>query len=305
MSRIPPAVIILPLLAVVAVLFLHRLDVKPPSADEEEAIGRTSRREVAARSRRRLKLPRRLPRSGDTEARQEESPPRTKQDKKHRDEGEAVRNAEGSEPLGGEFAFSVDFDGSATGSDGTVPLTEEGVRYDRRSGAARLPPEARIVYPDAGGIDPNEGAVAFWIRREWDAEEQYGRTLLELRTETWENRLELGLGSEYLRFMLTAADGIETAVGTGISWYADEWHHVAISWGQALIALYVDGELKEQRTYADVLQVPDGTALYVGASRLPTDFSPGTIALDEFVVLRHQPDHEEINAILAATAEPY
>ena len=69
MSRISPAVIVLSLLVVVAVFVLHRFDVDLPSAEEEQAaIARASRREVAARSRQRLKLPARpRPETADVE----------------------------------------------------------------------------------------------------------------------------------------------------------------------------------------------------------------------------------------------
>jgi hypothetical protein len=219
------------------------------------------------------------------------------------------REVEGGEPDGREMEseqagrrLAIAREGSSVAAEGTHPLVDEGVESDPVTGALRFPPGARLVYPDAGGIDPGEGAVAFWIRKEWAGDEQRARSLLELRTDTWENRLELGLGPAYLRFLLTTKDGIETPAGASVAWQPDEWHHVTISWGQALMALYIDGKIAEQQTYAEDMQLPAGTPLYIASSRLPGDLPEGTVSLREFVVLDHRPDDQEIGALLMESA---
>jgi hypothetical protein len=205
-----------------------------------------------------------------------------------------------SESTGKRLAIARE--GAALGAEGTVPLVNEGVESDPVTGSLRFPPGARLIYPDAGGIQPDGGAVAFWVRKEWPSDEQRMRSLLELRTHTWENRFELGMGAGYLRFLLTPTDGVEAAAGASIAWQPDEWHHVTVSWGQALMALYIDGKLAEQHTYAADLQLSEGTPLYIASSRLPGDLPEGAVSLRDFVVLDHRPDDGEISTLLTEAA---
>jgi len=208
-----------------------------------------------------------------------------------------------AEPTGAAaLRLAVAPPGSAGSAEGTPPLIEEAVETDPDTGALRFPPGARLAYPDSGGIDPNEGAVAFWIRKEWGSEQQLARSLLDLRTNTWENRLGIGLGPAYLRFLIATADGVETAAGTGVQWQPEEWHHVTITWGQALMGLYVDGKLAEQQTYAGELRIPSDAPLYIASGRNPPDLPEGTVSLRQFIVLDHRPDNAEIGSLLAETA---
>jgi len=200
--------------------------------------------------------------------------------------------------------FSVSFDGSATAADQTAPVIEQGLEIDPNGGAALFPPTAVLAYPDAGGVNSEEGTIALWVRRETDPQDEKGRAFIELRTDTWENRIEFGMGPRFVRFLLTTSDGTEVGVGSSIDWAQGEWHHVAATWGQALLALYIDGSVRDQRTYDGTAAISPSALLYVGStSKGPTpDAAP--ISMRGLIILQHAAAPDEVLSLESQTAPP-
>ncbi len=205
---------------------------------------------------------------------------------------------------GSDGSFSVSFDGSTAAADQTTPVISDGVEPDPNGGAALFPPAAVLAYPNAGGVNPEEGTIALWVRRESDPTDEKGRALVELRTATWENRIEFGMGPRYVRFLLTTSDGVEFGVGAGVSWAKEEWHHVAATWGQALAVLYVDGAQRDQRTYDGTVAISPSALLYVASTRSGPDPNAAPVSLRGLVILQHAATPDEIEAIVTRTAPP-
>ncbi|MBI4515945.1 MAG: LamG domain-containing protein [Deltaproteobacteria bacterium] len=201
--------------------------------------------------------------------------------------------------------LSVSFDGTTSAADQTPPLIEQDVTLDPKTGAAFFPPTAVLAYADAGGVDPDQGTVALWVRRETDPADGKERQLISLLSGGWPNRLELGMGPTAIRFMLTTSDGRETPVGSGIKWGAGEWHHVALTWGEALLSIYLDGMLSDQGTYAGTFALPPGTALYVASSRKEIDPAAAPVSLRSLLVLQYAASWEEIAQIVTETVPPH
>jgi hypothetical protein len=204
----------------------------------------------------------------------------------------------------GGVALSVTFDGSAASSEDDPPMVQEGVQFDARSEAALFPPASYLAYSDLAGIDPEQGTIAFWLRRETDPEDGKPRGLLMARVNTWQNRLELGMGPSYIRFMLTTNDGIETPVGCGIRFGKGEWHHIAVAWGDALAVLYINGSPCDQRTFGSSLVLPRGTPLWIGGQPTTANPDEAPISLRTLIVLDHPVTDEEIAAMLAQQPAP-
>jgi len=200
--------------------------------------------------------------------------------------------------------FSVSFDGSATAANQTSPAIDQGVEIDPNGGAALFPPTAVLAYPDAGGVNSEEGTIALWVRRETDAQDNKGRALIELRTDTWENRIELGMGPRFLRFLLTTSDGTEVGVGSSIDWAQGEWHHVAATWGQALLALYIDGSLSDQRSYDGTVAISPSALLYVASTSKGSTPDAAPISLRGLVILQHAAAADEVLSLESQTAPP-
>jgi hypothetical protein len=202
--------------------------------------------------------------------------------------------------------FRVSFEGSGMAADQSAPMIEKDVQYDRDSGAALFPPEAALAYPDGGGIvSSDEGTISFWVRRDSDPSDEKGRALIELLSGAWENRMEIGMGPNYLRFLLTNSDGVENNAGAAIRFGEGEWHHVAITWGEALMSLYVDGVPETTTTYPGSLALPPSTPLYVGSSRKGVDpNATAPIAMRQLQILQHKIKTEEVGNLMVTTAPP-
>lgn len=203
-------------------------------------------------------------------------------------------------PTGGA-ALSVSFEnGSANAADDTAPIIAENIEFDPTAGAIRLSPGSVLAYPDAGGIDTNEGTLALWVRPEWDpALASSGKALVELSAGGWDNRLEIALATNYLRFLLTTSDGIEHPVGLAVTFASNEWHQVAVTWGEPALSLYVDGALRQQAEYAGSVVIPPGTPLYVGTTR--NGPRPGILSVRSLNVFQRRLADDEIVALFDQT----
>jgi hypothetical protein len=204
--------------------------------------------------------------------------------------------------------MSLSFAGSLSGSgeDGSSmePILAKGLEFDEASGATRFGPQAELAYPDSGGITSEEGTIGFWVRTEWDAElPPDGKTLAELRTETWENRLVVRMGPTYLGLLVATADGIEQTVGSSVTWAPGEWHHVATMWGDGQMLLYIDGVRQDQRVLSGNLDIPPSTPLYVGSTRnVAAREREGTVSLRGWEVFPNRLEADEVGALLTDTA---
>ena len=74
-----------------------------------------------------------------------------------------------------------------------------------------------------------------------------------------------------LRFIIIDEGGVERNVNILIDdWQPGEAHQVTATWGEALMSLYVDGNLVGQNTMPNDLNFPTTTPIHIGS-----DF-PGT-----------------------------
>ncbi|MFN8643657.1 MAG: LamG-like jellyroll fold domain-containing protein [Candidatus Binatia bacterium] len=111
------------------------------------------------------------------------------------------------------------------------------------------------------------GTIAFDIEPHWDGD-QTNNSLLQIRDEhQWENALAIVKNYNSLRFIIIDESGVETNVNVYIDdWRAGDAHRVAASWGEALMALYVDGVQVGQATLPHELAFGDATApIHVGS----------------------------------------
>ncbi len=202
-------------------------------------------------------------------------------------------------------ALSVGFDGSPTASNGTEPLQADAVEFDDLLGAARFPPNAVLNYPDSGGVDTTAGTILFWVHMEWDPtqEDRRSKTLAELRAGGWENRIEMNLGPPTLSCLFTNSEGLEQSVGTNIRWQLGEWHHVAVTWGDSVATLFVDGTPRQERELVGTIEIPPGRPLYVGSTyNGPLRARQGSVSLRAWSVFQQPLLQEDISAIMIQTA---
>jgi len=134
--------------------------------------------------------------------------------------------------LDGDYAGTQGEIGVATGTEFGQGRYGQGVRMDGTD---------TLTYTTAGNLSHTWGAVEFWIRPDWDGDDGGDHTLfwwgdgtgmLHLRKDPISN-----LVFDYL--YQGGGCGAPTSVA---DWQAGEWHHLAFTWAQTEIRLYVDGQ---------------------------------------------------------------
>jgi hypothetical protein len=90
----------------------------------------------------------------------------------------------------------------------------------------------------------------------------------------WQGLMSLWRNGSYLRFVWFDDNGIENNLGVSIpNWVAGEQHNVTATWGDALMTMYIDGQLAGQTTYSGQFSVPPGMPMFLGSN--PTNHVPG------------------------------
>ena len=158
------------------------------------------------------------------------------------------------------------FDGSYNGEQGELG-TPNGTTFTQGKYAqgVLIAPDNTLTYATEGNINRTQGAIEFWIKPDWDGGDGQGYTFFEVGNN-WFNRIRIMKdGANNLRFMLWDS-ATEYGVAYNVaSWNAGEWHHIAATWEETNIALYVDGQ---QRSSSNTANPPDTLAdtIFIGSS---------------------------------------
>ena len=161
------------------------------------------------------------------------------------------------------FAFgptlALPFDGSVTGSPGGKPLSTTGpfsFVAGKSGQALSLSTGSFLTFAGKGLLDKAHGAVAFWLKPNWDGDDGQNHALLADVSDfndKLQNTLYLWKWSTgLLRLDLRSPADAYVTVNVR-SWKAGQWHHLGASWdATAGLALFVDGQCAARReaTYA-------------------------------------------------------
>ena len=214
--------------------------------------------------------------------------------------GDGTTTPGSSETKGPAMALALS---SATPSaDQPVPVISQNIQLDPNLDATLFPPTASFALPDRGGIDPDQGTLAVWIRMKDVG--PTGRAILDLSPGTWENHLNLAAGPGYARFLLTTTDGSEVIVFAHADFSGDNWHNAAVTWGEAQATIYIDGQAQDSSTYSGSFTIPPGALLYVASPRGGYDPSPGVVALRDLQTYQRILAPEEIASMVEQSVPP-
>ncbi len=156
------------------------------------------------------------------------------------------------------------FDGDFTGAEGETG-TATGLTFTiGYHGQGVMVTDTNILsYPVTGNLTHTYGAVEFWVRPTWDGDGGSNHTLfwwddgydrLHLRKDPISN-----LVFDY--FYRGGGCGAATNVA---HWRAGEWHHLAFTWAENVISLYVDGQRVAQEECGGTAQ-PTASDFYIGS----------------------------------------
>jgi streptogramin lyase len=156
------------------------------------------------------------------------------------------------------------FDGDHAGAEGEMGTatgtTFTGGRYGQ---GLHMDDTDTLTYTTAGNLNHTWGAVEFWIRPNWDGDDGGDHALfwwgddagmLHLRKDPISN-----LVFDY--FYAGGGCGAPTNVA---KWRTGEWHHLAFTWAETEIRLYVDGQRVARSECGGTAQ-PAAPEFYVGS----------------------------------------
>ena len=140
------------------------------------------------------------------------------------------------------------FEGNPTAEGGEAPTTATNIAYETGAlgSGVFLGPGNQLQYAAACNIRGAQGTVRFWIKPRWNGNDGQGHFALRFGTA---GGILIGKdGGNFWRIILNrygGAGGPELGAGLFVNdWVANQWHHVAFTWGPDTIKVYVDGSLR-------------------------------------------------------------
>jgi hypothetical protein len=157
-------------------------------------------------------------------------------------------------PAGTRFAARLD--GTATAADGNDPIVEKNTDHDGNDGIY-FPSNAQLAYPARAGVQGDAGTVALWVEPvDWDGNDASVHSFFRLNDAgDGSYRFHLLKDSRDLRFQFITDEG-ENNVRVPIDWWPrGEGHHVAATWDDNVLRVYVDGAVVGEQAYTGTLKV--------------------------------------------------
>lgn len=152
--------------------------------------------------------------------------------------------------------FAARLSGSTTAADGSEPIVEKNTEHDGNDGIY-FPPDAQLAYPHRAGVQDDAGTVALWIEPvDWDGRDASVHSFFRLNDSSdGSYRFHLLKDSANLRFQFITDQG-ENDVRVPIDWWPrGEGHHVAATWDDNVLRVYVDGAVVGEQPYTGTLKV--------------------------------------------------
>jgi hypothetical protein len=177
----------------------------------------------------------------------------------------------------------VHFDGSFTGTGDEQGFPSDGLSFvpGRTGQAALFDKENTLYYLTGNNINPQQGAIEFWLKPLWNGNDNQNYVFFEIG-DSWFNRFRITKdGANNFRFMVWSS-AVEYGVACGVNdWIANDWHQVRASWQVDRIALYLDGILCGTQTFV-VMPESLSSRFYIGSSAQGS--SQAQSAMDEFII---------------------
>lgn len=202
-----------------------------------------------------------------------------------------------------EAALALSFDDPKAGAGSVQPLAEKDVKYDEYG--AVFGPNALFVAPPPENVGSNSGSVAFWLQPAWAGDSGSNNAYFVWRTpHSFENRVSIFKNGPFLRLLLADSLGQEANVAHVVShWRADEWHHVAGTWGDYGATFYIDGRAVGYAEYANDILIAPGAPWYIG-SDYPGGAEGANSRIRGFHVFPRALQPEEVLTLMEQTRPP-
>lgn len=142
------------------------------------------------------------------------------------------------------------FDGDLTGAQGEMPGESSGITFETgvHGQGAYLALGNRLFYPSAGNINSTNGTIEFWIKPRWAGDNHVDNLFLRFGFTGGMLLMKTGANDLFAMFNRWGAEEHpEVTVWQPVGdWPSNDWRHVALTWCNDMISLYVNGVLKMQ-----------------------------------------------------------
>jgi len=195
----------------------------------------------------------------------------------------------------GGVLLSIPLKGSVNPDQGGNVTQVDGVVVDGNS--VDFTDQAQYSLPAEGHVDGEMGTIAFEIEPHWSGADETNNSLLQIRDEhQWENNLQLVKNYNSLRFIIIDEAGVETNINVYIdNWQADQSHRVTATWGEAQMALYIDGQQVGMTTLPNDLAFGDATPIHVGSDFPGTQYAGANSRISNLTIYGRPLSAGEIN----------
>lgn len=148
------------------------------------------------------------------------------------------------------------FDGHPNGLSGEVPVQAD-VTYDTgvfEQAAYISGYDSGLTFNTPDNFNTAEGTLEVWVKPDWNGND--GRSHVILQAGTYGGMLMEKDGGSYLKIILNrwASQGQpEVGIGYNVAhWQAGEWQHIAYTWGNGELLIYINGTIVASKNYTNV-----------------------------------------------------
>jgi hypothetical protein len=198
---------------------------------------------------------------------------------------------------------------SLNGEQGEIPTTSTGTTFQPGilNTGVFLPPSSSLTYTASGNIDAREGTVEFFVKPVWAGTDPPGQGNTFL---SWGGPGGIYLGRDgantfilRLNFFGTQPGGeVQVNIMNLSTWQANSIHHVAFTYSNTAkeVRTYVDGTLRQTRTFTGELPMIPATDFRVGSYITPG--SEANAVIDELRISNRARTAQEISAYYVGAA---
>ncbi|MDO8537635.1 MAG: Ig-like domain-containing protein [archaeon] len=150
----------------------------------------------------------------------------------------------------------------------------------------------KLYYSAAQNFDPKQGTIEMWVKPTWNAQEAQTRTFFDVGTinDYFQLNKTFNIFSNDAALCITTSlNGFCNLIN---DWQANQWHHMAITWGLRGREIFIDGKkMAESTNFQPAIQTQP-TEFALGLQL--TGFGQVDAVIDEFRISNAQRTEQEI-----------
>ncbi len=159
--------------------------------------------------------------------------------------------------------------------------------------------DTALRYPTAGNMNPNEGTFSIWVQAiDWDWSEKVNRWWIDVSGPTRFIVYHYLHSNSIFFYHMDERRKHPTIVKSPMDWQPGEWKHLAASWKDGRLRLYVNGEKVPEEARVDLGRLGDQISLGAPGKGVADTH------LDEFMVFSRALEDVEVRELYLLGHQP-